>query len=49
MVRCVSGTELKIKFYFGVKGNSLEDSEMLIGHIQDSVISLVNKSIEVKK
>lgn len=43
-----SGTESKIKFYFGVKGNSLEESEQLIEELQISVMNLVNYLIEVK-
>ena len=32
-----SGTEPKIKFYFGVKGNSLEDAEQLLENLKEAM------------
>ncbi len=40
-----SGTEPKIKFYFGVKGKSLEDAEELSKKFGDSVIEMINYMI----
>ncbi|MCR5650137.1 MAG: phospho-sugar mutase [Lachnospiraceae bacterium] len=34
-----SGTEPKIKFYMGVKGNSLEDSEKKLGELKENVVA----------
>lgn len=39
-----SGTEPLIKFYFGVKENSLEESERLLSELVDYIMNLVNKS-----
>lgn len=36
-----SGTEPKIKFYMGVKGNSLEDAEILLEKLTDEVKGMV--------
>lgn len=38
-----SGTEPKIKFYMGVKGESLEDAGRLLQALTDSVLSLVEE------
>ena len=38
-----SGTEPKIKFYFGVKGSSLKDAETRVGRLKDSLIELVGQ------
>ena len=38
-----SGTEPKVKFYFGVKGNSLADSENVLKSISTDVMSQVNE------
>ncbi len=35
-----SGTEPKIKFYFGVKGNSLTDAEGLLNELSESLMAL---------
>lgn len=35
-----SGTEPKIKFYFGVKGNSLEDSEIKLKKLKETLINM---------
>ena len=35
-----SGTEPKIKFYFGVKGDSLKDSEDKLKALSDSMMKL---------
>lgn len=37
-----SGTEPKIKFYVGVKGNSLEDSAVKMEQLKDALMKLVN-------
>lgn len=36
-----SGTEPKVKFYMGVKGNSLEDANEKIEHLTESVLEIV--------
>lgn len=38
-----SGTEPKIKFYMGVKGESLEDADRLLQALTDGVLSLVEE------
>ncbi|GJM82978.1 hypothetical protein HMSSN139_54740 [Paenibacillus sp. HMSSN-139] len=38
-----SGTEPKIKFYFGVCGASAEDAKSRLGRIQDDVLARVDK------
>ncbi|NCT37359.1 phospho-sugar mutase [Bacillus sp. EB93] len=38
-----SGTEPKVKFYFGVKGNSLEESKRLLINLRTSVMCTVNR------
>ena len=35
-----SGTEPKIKFYFGVKGNSLEDSDEKLDSLKDALLNM---------
>lgn len=35
-----SGTEPKIKFYFGVKGNNLEDSEMKLDNLKAALLDM---------
>jgi phosphoglucomutase len=40
-----SGTEPKAKFYFGVKGTSLEESETLLAQLEDTIMELVNKLV----
>jgi len=40
-----SGTEPKAKFYFGVKGASLEESEKLIGELENTVMAIVNQIV----
>ncbi|MGG1678246.1 phospho-sugar mutase [Neobacillus sp. NRS-1170] len=42
-----SGTEPKAKFYFGVKGESMEDSETKLTAIQDAVMNKVNEILSV--
>jgi len=37
-----SGTEPKIKFYFGIKGKSLEDASAKLETLQNSVLALLN-------
>ena len=37
-----SGTEPKVKFYMGVKGNSLEDASEKIEHLTNSMLEIVN-------
>lgn len=41
-----SGTEPKIKIYFGVKGNSIKDSDEKIINLKDSVMQLIESIIE---
>lgn len=41
-----SGTEPKIKFYFGVKGETLEESEKLSTILEESVMDMVDKILE---
>ncbi len=38
-----SGTEPKIKFYVGVKGNSMEDAELKLQKLEEEVNNLANK------
>lgn len=38
-----SGTEPKIKFYFGVKGTSLEDSEEKLNALKDALVEFMGK------
>ena len=38
-----SGTEPKIKFYMGVKGNDLSDSEKLLNELKEAVIAAADK------
>ncbi|MGD8190933.1 phospho-sugar mutase [Brevibacillus ginsengisoli] len=38
-----SGTEPKLKIYFGVKGNSSEDSQERLSRLQDAVIRLIHQ------
>jgi len=35
-----SGTEPKIKFYFGVKGNSLEDSDVKLENLRNALMEM---------
>ena len=37
-----SGTEPKIKFYFGAKGNNIKEAEKIIEAIEESLIKLVS-------
>ncbi|MEG7335305.1 phosphoglucomutase [Bacillus sp. 0102A] len=41
-----SGTEPKVKFYFAVKGTSLEDSEKLLAALSDDVMKTVDEIVE---
>ncbi|MFT4417304.1 phospho-sugar mutase [Fredinandcohnia humi] len=41
-----SGTEPKVKFYFGVKGISLEDSEQVLKAISSDVMAQVNQLLQ---
>ncbi|KZZ85094.1 phospho-sugar mutase [Bacillus sp. SJS] len=43
-----SGTEPKIKFYFAVKGTSLEDAEQRLAHVEKSVMEAVEEIITNK-
>lgn len=40
-----SGTEPKVKFYFGVKGDTLEESEAASAKLEEAVMALVDKII----
>ncbi|MBM7652540.1 phosphoglucomutase [Neobacillus cucumis] len=42
-----SGTEPKAKFYFGVKGNSMEDSQEKLLSIQNAVMNKVNQLLGI--
>ncbi|WP_191557379.1 phospho-sugar mutase [Metabacillus idriensis] len=42
-----SGTEPKAKFYFGVKGTSLSDSQQSLEEIQDAVMKIVHDLVSV--
>ncbi|OHR74252.1 phosphoglucomutase [Bacillus sp. HMSC76G11] len=42
-----SGTEPKAKFYFGVKGTSLSNSQQSLEEIQDSVMKIVHDLVSV--
>ena len=44
-----SGTEPKIKFYFGVKCKSMEESERLIKNLEENLMNRINKGIENRK
>ncbi|MFY4774120.1 phospho-sugar mutase [Metabacillus sp. RGM 3146] len=41
-----SGTEPKVKFYFAVKGTSLEDSELRLKHLNEAVMAIVDEIIQ---
>ncbi|MCY9187229.1 phospho-sugar mutase [Bacillus mojavensis] len=41
-----SGTEPKVKFYFAVKGTSLEDSEQRLAALSDDVMKTVDEIVE---
>ncbi len=41
-----SGTEPKVKFYFGVKGDSMEDAEAKRDALEGAVMSLVDEIIQ---
>jgi len=41
-----SGTEPKVKFYFGVKADSLAESEQRNKRLSDEVMNLVNRMLE---
>ncbi|MBS2968060.1 phospho-sugar mutase [Metabacillus sp. KIGAM252] len=43
-----SGTEPKIKFYFAVKGTSLDDAEQRLAHVEKSVMEVVEEIITNK-
>jgi len=38
-----SGTEPKIKFYYGIKGASMEDADKKSGALGDAVMAMVDK------
>ena len=40
-----SGTEPKVKFYYGVKGTSLEDAEKKSAELGEQVLSMINSMI----
>ena len=37
-----SGTEPKVKFYYGVKGTSLEDAQKKSAELGEQVLSMIN-------
>ena len=40
-----SGTEPKVKFYYGVKGTSLEDADAKSGALGEEVLAMINKML----
>lgn len=40
-----SGTEPKVKFYFGVKGDTLEESELRSANLEKAVMAMVDKIV----
>lgn len=42
-----SGTEPKIKFYFGVKGHSLQESQEKLKSLEDGFMQIVHKKMEL--
>ena len=40
-----SGTEPKVKFYYGVKGTSLEDAQKLSKELGEEVLAMINKML----
>ena len=40
-----SGTEPKVKFYYGVKGNSLEDADRKSAALGEEVVAMINKML----
>ena len=38
-----SGTEPKVKFYYGVKGTSLEDAQKLSKELGEEVLAMIDK------
>ena len=41
-----SGTEPKVKFYYGVKGHSLEDANELSAELGKEVIDMINEMLK---
>ena len=41
-----SGTEPKVKFYYGVKGTSLEDAQKLSKELGEEVLAMIHKMLE---
>ena len=44
-----SGTEPKVKFYFGVNASTLEQSKQDLNNLTDAVMTKVNELIEASK
>ena len=40
-----SGTEPKIKFYYGIKGSSLEDADKLSEELGNEVVNMIHDMI----
>ena len=40
-----SGTEPKVKFYYGVKGTSLEDAEKKATALGDEILAMIDKML----
>ena len=40
-----SGTEPKVKFYYGIKGSSLEDADKKSEKLGEEVLSMINKML----
>ena len=40
-----SGTEPKVKFYFGVKGTSLEDAQQKAADMGQEVLAMIDKML----
>ena len=40
-----SGTEPKVKFYYGIKGTSLEDADKKSAKLGEEVLAMINKML----
>ncbi len=40
-----SGTEPKVKFYYGIKGTSLEDADAKSAALGEEVLAMINKML----
>ena len=44
-IRDRSGTEPKIKFYYGIKGSSLEDADAKAAALGEALMAIVNEML----